>query len=125
MRKEEFTKGNYVHVYNRGSRAMPIVYDAKDRWRFLQGLYYFNSKFSPENIFRQLHELLKFNFYSRLEWPEKWPKREPIVKILVFTLMENHFHLLLKEIQKGGIAMFMQKFGTGMANYFNTKYSPC
>jgi hypothetical protein len=46
MRKEEFTKGNYVHVYNRGSRSMPIVRDAKDRWRFLQGLYYFNSKFT-------------------------------------------------------------------------------
>ena len=122
MRKEEFTKGNYVHVYNRGSRRMPIVRDAKDRWHFLQMLYYFNANFTPPNPFRQLRELLSFDFNSRLDWPESWPKREPIVMILAFVLMENHFHLLLKEIQKGGIAKFMQKLGIGMANYFNTKY---
>ena len=117
MRKEEFTIGNYVHVYNRGSRAMPIVCDAKDRWRFLQALYYFNNELSLN-----LRDLRKLNFCKVFDWPESWPKREPIVKILVFVLMENHFHLLLKEIQKGGIAIFMQKLGTGMANYFNTKY---
>lgn len=65
MRKEEFAKGNYVHVYNRGSRAMPIVCDAKDRWRFLQGLYYFNANFTPPNPFRQLRELLNPRFNSR------------------------------------------------------------
>ena len=117
MRKEEFAKGNYVHIYNRGSRAMPIVCDAKDRWRFLQALYYFNSGLSLN-----LRDLRKLNFRKVFDWPESWPKRQPIVMILAFVLMENHFHLLLKEIQKGGIAMFMQKFGTGMANYFNAKY---
>ena len=122
MRKEEFTKGNYVHIYNRGHRREPIVRDAKDKWHFLQMLYYFNANFTPPNPFRQLRELLNPRFNSRLEWPEKWPKREPIVTILTFCLMENHFHLLLKETQKGGIAKFMLKLGVGMANFFNTKY---
>jgi len=36
--------------------------------------------------------------------------------------MENHFHFILKEIKEGGVELFMRKLGTGMANYFNTKY---
>lgn len=122
MRKEAFTVGSFVHVFNRGNRKQIIVRDKKDKWHFLQMLYYFNNKFSPDNIFRQLRESLKSDFNSKLIWPNEWPPRKPIVKILCFCLMNNHFHLLLKEIQEGGITMFMRKLGTGMTNYFNTKY---
>jgi len=122
MRKEPFTVGNYVHVYNRGNRKLTIVRDQKDKWRFIQMLRYFNDEYSPPNIFRTLQEMWKLNFYSRLSWPENWPEHKPLVKILAFTLMPNHFHLLLKEIREEGTAKFMQKLGTGMTNYFNTKY---
>lgn len=122
MRKEPFSVGSYVHVYNRGNRKQEIVRGPKDKWHFLQMLYYFNDTFSPPNPFRELKKLLKINFNSRLVWPESWPEHKPIVKILNFSLLKNHFHLLLKEIQEGGITMFMRKVGTGMANYFNTKY---
>ncbi len=111
-----------MHVYNRGNRKEPIVLDSKDRWRFLQMLRYFNDEYSPPNVFRTLRELWKSDFYKRLDWPVGWPEHRPLVKILVFALMENHFHLLLREIHKGGITMFMRKLGTGMTNYFNTKY---
>jgi len=122
MRKEPFSVGSFVHVYNRGNRKQAIVGDAKDRWRFLQMLYYFNNRFSPENIFRELRKLWKSDFYKQFSWPQSWPERKPIVKILCFSLLDDHFHLLLKEIQTGGITMFMRKLGTGMTNYFNTKY---
>lgn len=128
MRKEPFTIGSFVHVYNRGNRKQPIVCDTNDRWRFLQMLYYFNSEFSPPNIFRELRSLRNpesdsySDFYNGLVWPENWPARKPIVKIISFSLLNNHFHLLLKEIREGGITMFMRKIGTGMTNYFNAKY---
>lgn len=122
MRKEPFTVGSYVHVYNRGNRKQAIVHDTKDRWRFLQMLYYFNNRFSPENIFRELHKLWKSDFHRQFSWPQHWRERKPIVKILSFSLLENHFHLLLKEIKEGGITMFMRKLGTGMTNYYNVKY---
>ncbi|MFH0803545.1 MAG: transposase [Candidatus Tagabacteria bacterium] len=85
-------------------------------------LYYFNNQVSPANIFRDLRDLLKSDFNRNFTWPAVWPARKPIVKILVFSLLKNHFHLLLKEIQEGGVTMFMRKFGTGMTNYFNSKY---
>jgi len=35
--------------------------------------------------------------------------------------MPNHFHLILKQLVEKGISKFMQKLGTGYANYFNEK----
>ena len=39
-----------------------------------------------------------------------------------YCLMSNHYHLLLKEITKGGITHFMRKLGTAYTMYFNKKY---
>lgn len=122
MRKEPFGVDSYIHVYNRGNRKQEIVRDEKDKWRFLQALRYFNDEYSPPNPFRTLKDLLKLNFNKQFDWPEQWPEHEPLVKILAFSFMPNHFHLLLKEIREEGTAKFMQKLGTGMTNYFNTKY---
>lgn len=122
IRKEPFTTGSFVHVYNRGNRKLPIVRSAKDKWHFLQMLYYFNSEFSPPNPFQTLRKVLKLDFNTSLVWPKRWPQRIPLTKIIAFTLMPNHFHLLLKEIKSDGITTFMQKLGTGMTKYSNTKY---
>jgi len=122
MRKEPFGVGSIVHVYNRGNRKQEIVRDDKDRWHFLQMLYYFNSDVSVDNPFRTLKELLKSDFNTRLVWPNSWPVKNNLVNIIAFCLRDNHFHLILEEIQEGGVTKFMRKFGTSMTNYFNTKY---
>ena len=122
MRKEPFTVGNYVHVYNRGNRKQQIVRQTSDRWHFLQALYYFNNEISVINPFKSLTKKVDARFSHKLIWPREWLPKKPLVKILAFSLMENHFHLLLKEIREDGIVLFMQKFGTGIAKYFNAKY---
>lgn len=122
MRKEPFTTESFVHVYNRGNRKEQIVHDEKDRWRFLQMLLFFNDEYAPLNLFREIKAMRPDDFYRTLVWPPSWPARKPLVKILAFSLLDNHFHLLLKEIRDGGITMFMRKLGTGMTNYYNIKY---
>lgn len=57
---------------------------------------------------------------ERLENERKKPC-ERLVDILAYTLMPNHFHLILKEITEGGISLFMRKLG-GYAGYFNKQY---
>lgn len=47
---------------------------------------------------------------------------EALVDIAAYCLMPNHPHLLLREIDDGGISTFMQKLGTGYTMYFNKKY---
>src|SRR3989344_6943041 len=123
MRKEPFSTGDYVHVFNRGNRKLPIVKDTGDRDHFLQMLYYFNTRETPSNPFgelRKLSERLRFNL-NDFVWPDEWQSHQPIVGIINFALVENHFHFLLKEVIEGGIAKFMQRFGTGMTMFYNTK----
>jgi len=123
MRKEPFSINNYVHVYNRGNRKQPIVHTDIDKERFLKMLYYFNSEETPVNLFQELNRLnlLRSDLNKRV-WLDNWQARKPIVSIIAFILMENHFHLLLKEVKEGGISKFMQKVGTGMTMYYNKKY---
>ncbi len=132
MRIEPFSVGDFVHVYNRGNRKQDIVINEKDMWRFMQALRFFNDSHSSLNVLRQITSLKAKKVvdirYQQPEsvfqvgWPKDWPEREPLVKILCYCLMPNHFHLLLQEIREGGISKFMQKLGIGYTNYFNLRH---
>ena len=122
MRKEKFGVGDYAHVYNRGNKKQVIVKDENDKQHFLEMLFYFNTEITPPNPFQDLRtNKLRLSLNSFV-WPEWWTPRKPIVKILAFILMKNHFHLILEEIIENGIAKFMQRLGTGMTMYYNTRY---
>ena len=54
--------------------------------------------------------------------PSHWPERDPLTSVLAWTLMPNHFHLLLMETKEGGVSKFMQRLGGSMSSYFNLKY---
>ena len=118
----KFEIGSYGHIYNRGNRKQPIVLDAKDRWHFLQTLYYLNHKTKIANPFRELRDLLKTDFNNQLVWPEKLGEKSSLVKISAFKLKDNHFHLLLKQETEDGIRVFMQRAGTAIAKRFNERY---
>lgn len=122
MRKELPVVGEFYHVYNRGNRKQEIVRSEQDKRHFLEMLYYFNSESPLPNPFRELKGLLRLGLNKPLAWPEKWPPRKPLVKIVAFVLMRNHYHLLVKEIREGGISAFMHRLGVGMTMYFNKKY---
>jgi len=49
-------------------------------------------------------------------------ERKLLVDILVWCLMPNHYHLILRQRRDNGIVLFMQKLGSGYTNYFNLKY---
>lgn len=96
---------------------MEIVRDGDDQWRFLKLLYYMNDVFlDPNWIFSIQGQGL---FYR----PDDWPQRKPLVEIAAYTLMPNHFHLILREMREGGVSCFMKKLGQSMSNHANEKYA--
>lgn len=115
MRIEPFTKGDLVHVVKRGARGLDIVLDDSDRWNFIKSLYLFNDTFKSDNWRRETEGL------GLLQRPAYWPVRQPIVRILAWTLLANHFHLLLQEVEDGGISRFMQRLCCSMSLCFNLK----
>lgn len=121
MRKEPFAVGDYVHILKRGAKKLPIIKDTNDRWRFLKILRHLNDEFISE-YWEEDVETNKSNAGSIFDRPDFWPKEKPLIMILAYTLMPNHFHILAKEIIEGGIARFMQKLGNSMTGHFNLKY---
>jgi putative transposase len=116
MRVEPYRVGSFLHVVKRGTRGMPIVRDDADYWRFAKLLYYLNDKQQGEFWEDSVKDLFLF------ERPSAWSERKSLVRILSWTLMPNHFHLLLEEIQEGGIAKFMQRLCGSMSRHCNEKY---
>jgi putative transposase len=47
---------------------------------------------------------------------------QSLVSVLAYSLMPNHFHLVLEQLVEDGISSFMRKLSTGYSMYFNTRY---
>lgn len=116
MRVDPYTIDSIVHVTKRGTRGMDIVRDNDDRTRFAKSLFLLNDTYSNPYWHRETAVLKTF------ERPADWPEREPLTRILAWTLLSNHFHLLLQEIREGGIAKLMQRLGGSMSLCSNLKY---
>jgi putative transposase len=106
-----FAPGEFYHIYNRGTEKRNIFMSRSDRDRFLALLYYANQD-APADLKLQGSTLLK-NPLARTG--------TPLVEIAAYCLMPNHFHLLVREAEDGGISKFMQKVTTGYTMYFNKK----
>lgn len=120
MQKPRFVENQIYHIYNRGVEKRNIFLNNKDYFRFIHDLFEFNDEeltFNVAYYFNSLSQEIKFQYLEKERKPRKL-----LVEILVFTLMPNHFHLLLKQKREKGIVKFMQKLGTGYTNYFNKKY---
>jgi|SRR3989344_2396976 len=116
MRVEPHSLDSFVHVTNRGTRGLPIVRDEADKKRFVRLLYYANDKYRDT-----FWEANTFGL-GEFERPANWPPQEPLVKILAWSLMSNHFHLVLRELVENGISKFMQQLCGSMSMHFNKKY---
>lgn len=110
MRKQKLVSDNIYHIYNRGVERRQIFLDIHDYGRFVRNLSIFNDEQPISN-----------SIYRNIEKTEK--KRKPIVDILAFCLMPNHYHLLLKQRTDDGITKFMRKLGDGYVKYFNLRYN--
>jgi putative transposase len=111
-RNFKFAVGEYYHVYNRGVEKRVVFSDEFDYQRFLLLLLLANDEQSIE-----VQQLVRDNSIPQL----LKQTREPLVKVLAFSLMPNHYHLLIKESKENGISKFMQKVGTGYSMYFNLR----
>ena len=123
-RRIQFEPGKIYHIYNRGVAKCRICEKDNDFWRLLQGFCLFNDKNSAANILWQLEKTrgrLTLNVLKEYII-SLGHQRKPLVRILAYCIMPNHFHLLIEEWEGGGIIKFMHKLGGGYARYFNNKH---
>ena len=103
--------GDVAHICNRGVDKRKIFNSNRDYQRFRDNLFLLNNL---EGKIRTKHKSI-FGLSGKL------PDRNKLVEIFKWSLMPNHFHLLLYEKIEGGILEFTKRLGNAYTKYFNLK----
>lgn len=110
QKKVPLLRDESYHLFNRGVDKREIFLDKEDYLRFYQSLYLFNTREAT------------VNFESARNRSKKDSVREKLVEIKAYSLLPNHFHILITQTLEGGISEFMRRVSTGYTSYFNQKY---
>lgn len=116
-RKLKFSPGEVYHLTNHGVGNQVVFKDNNDYSTFLEKVefYRFLSKTSFSNFSRQSPE-------EKKKFLDKRKKSDsPLIEILAFQLLPNHFHMIVKEIKENGIQIFMGNLQNSHARQFNIK----
>lgn len=112
FRYDEFAPGEFYHVYSRGIEKRKIFLDGADHKRFMSLLVHC----------LPVGQIQSYSLTCRAKKEVGLTRiGSGLVDLLCFCLMENHFHLLLKENVEGGVSLYMQRVLTSYARYFNVR----
>ncbi len=119
LRDKNLVSNEYYHIYNRGNGKHDIFLDDEDYDRFIKIIYVCNSE-------------RNFNFRDSIIDTKidafDFERGTPLVSILAWVLMPNHFHIVLisprSDLGEGynPISEFIRKVSTAYVMYFNKKY---
>lgn len=117
-RTEVLAPEQIYHVFNRGVASLPIYLSSKSYMRFLDIVDYYRFSNTPTS-FSNLQNLPKEERSSLIARLKN--EKALHVEILVYCLMPNHFHFLLKQVTDNGISTFMRNLQNSYVKYFNIK----
>lgn len=110
-RKVTFINGGIYHVFNRGVDQKPIFLEKGDYKRFINLLDYY--KYTRE---------VKYSI-AITNPHQVWDSQgDPLVDLICYCLMPNHFHLLLRQTTESGVSNFLRLIQNSFTKYFNTKH---
>jgi len=120
---KKYVSGGFYHIYNRGVEKRDIFLDDQDYRVFLNYLKIYLSpkeeiikeikadeNLSDEIKAKKILEIVSLNnFHNKID-------------VFCFTLMENHFHIELRQKESRDVELFMRSLCTKYSRYFNRKY---
>ncbi|OGK17573.1 hypothetical protein A3D80_01615 [Candidatus Roizmanbacteria bacterium RIFCSPHIGHO2_02_FULL_40_13b] len=117
-RKTPLVTGSTYHIFNRGVAKMPTFTDGSEYERAIELVKYYRFE-NPPLKYSILVSLPRFDQNSIISSMKK--NNQPLVRIISFVLMPNHFHFTLTQLVEGGISKFMSNFTNSFTRYVNTK----
>ena len=109
----------YYHIYNRGVEKRIIFCDDQDYKVFLK---YLKESLSPPPDRKDLIKTLIFKEENFKGIPKQPKNLFNKLELIVYSLMPNHFHLMIHQIKKGNIEIFMRSLLVRYSMYFNKRY---
>jgi len=115
-RKEIITTGEIYHVFNKSLADAQVFTDTRNLNRLLE----------LADFYKYLQKI-RYSFFKRMEsnakldYIENYRKTKPLVSLYAFSFMPNHFHMLLKQNEDGGIKKFVGNLQNSFAKYHNRK----
>jgi putative transposase len=111
--------GQVYHLANFGASRQPIFLDQRDYQRFFDSLSYYRLTHPALPRFSHFLRLAKSEQASLAQKQESSP---PLVNILTYLLMPNHFHFILQQTSDDGISTFLTKLQNSYVRHFNAKH---
>jgi len=122
MRIVPIVSGEYYHIFGRGNNKQKIFRDKKDYIRFLFLILYFQSPIIFINIGRMVSYYVKHSVFNIADDVTDNIAKTRYIELIGFSLMPNHYHLIIYGIEDDGIPKYMQRILNSYTKYFNTKY---
>ena len=123
-KRPKIVTGEIYHIYNRGVEKRNIFQQISDYFRFIFCLYELNDKnlIVMRDKIRRREEKQKHRGSTPVI-STMFDTRESVAEVMIFCLMPNHYHLVVRQLVDGGISLFMKKLGDSYVGYFNEKYN--
>lgn len=106
----------FWHLINRGVDKRVVYKDEKDYVRFIRSMYLFNdSNYVVSTTRKNIHT-------GKTELVQK---RELLLQIHAYSLMPNHYHILVSTADGASenVSLFMKKLNKGYAQAFNKRHN--
>lgn len=116
----KFAVNNIYHIFNKTADNTCVFLEYSLTDLFLDLLFYYRSKkaFLRYSVFKEFEVEFKKEHLKLLK-----VKKFYLIDLYCFSIMPNHFHLLLKQSKQNGIPVFMSQILNSFTRFFNIKYS--
>ena len=113
---KKFAPGAIMHIYNRGNNKEKIFFDEQDYRAFLFRLGlclgFIEEELNKEKLIAMPYSRIRITDVNKNNF-----------KLHVFSLMPNHFHLLIEQVGDTPISKLISKICASYSKYRNNKYN--
>ena len=115
-RKNLFKVGTFWHLCNKSIANYGIFKDPINAQRFIETLDYYNS-IDYKVKYSLAKENKLYNYQNLLI-----PKNSSIIKVLTYSIMPDHYHLVTKVMQSDLISKYISDVENSFTHFFNKKF---
>ena len=117
VRKIPLVTGEFYHVYNQGIDLRTAFSNKREFDRSLLTLWYY----SYADLSLKLSNYFALGTDQQLSVRNTIVQKPLLVTVIAFCLMNNHFHVLLRQEQDGGISEYLGNFQNSYIKFYNAR----